>query len=386
MRSGMAIRKRGKYYSFQKMVGGKVRTLSLRTDNENLAKAKAKKILALLEKTSGDWHEARSIFEGGKKLIDKSNPLIGDMRQLYADFMAQAEHKPNGKTANRYISCFERIAKDCKVKKVGQLTNQKLINWKATQRERGLAEKSIHSNLRNAMALFKKSAMVYYRGTRRLEMDNPFEEVELPKLKVSVYKAVSEKSLEGVETGYKDLPPVQQMIFIMGYRLGLRRNEIDKCCKDWFTVHQTMVTLTIPEEDGEFVAKNHKAADLPISLDLYAELKGLRKQVVKSYSNVKATRKAFKKQPYLIPVKCRAHRRTDTVNTHVRIQKHVNQLNAWLRTHGFNEKRPLHQLRKEAGSRIAQKHGLEEAANVLRHATIDVTRNIYASVDLKVLD
>jgi len=50
----------------------------------------------------------------------------------------------------------------------------------------------------------------------------------------------------------------------------------------------------------------------------------------------------------------------------------------WLRKQGVTSHRPLHTLRKEIGSLIAQEHGIFAASRYLRHADIRITASIYA--------
>jgi integrase len=54
------------------------------------------------------------------------------------------------------------------------------------------------------------------------------------------------------------------------------------------------------------------------------------------------------------------------------------RLTHWLRTHGVEGARPIHTLRKEAGSIIATKAGIQAASQFLRHADIQVTSMHYA--------
>jgi integrase len=50
----------------------------------------------------------------------------------------------------------------------------------------------------------------------------------------------------------------------------------------------------------------------------------------------------------------------------------------WLRQNGVEGAKPLHALRKEAGSIVATKAGIHAASQFLRHADIQVTSMHYA--------
>ena len=51
---------------------------------------------------------------------------------------------------------------------------------------------------------------------------------------------------------------------------------------------------------------------------------------------------------------------------------------AWLRANGLNVSKPIHTLRKEAGSMISTKNGIHAASRFLRHSDIQVTAMHYA--------
>ena len=62
---------------------------------------------------------------------------------------------------------------------------------------------------------------------------------------------------------------------------------------------------------------------------------------------------------------------------HYRANRHFKALNKWLKENGVTAIKPLHTLRKEAGSLVNQKHGLYAASHFLRHADIQVTAAHY---------
>jgi len=53
-------------------------------------------------------------------------------------------------------------------------------------------------------------------------------------------------------------------------------------------------------------------------------------------------------------------------------------LMTWLREKGVTALKPLHELRKEFGSTIANEHGIFAASRALRHADIAITSQHYA--------
>jgi integrase len=61
-----------------------------------------------------------------------------------------------------------------------------------------------------------------------------------------------------------------------------------------------------------------------------------------------------------------------------RCESVFDRLTQWLRKQGVEGAKPLHTLRKEAGSIIATKAGIHAASRFLRHADIQVTSMHYA--------
>ena len=53
------------------------------------------------------------------------------------------------------------------------------------------------------------------------------------------------------------------------------------------------------------------------------------------------------------------------------------ELATWLRSQGVESKRPIHELRKEVGSLIADEHGIYAASRFMRHADIRITAASY---------
>jgi hypothetical protein len=54
-------------------------------------------------------------------------------------------------------------------------------------------------------------------------------------------------------------------------------------------------------------------------------------------------------------------------------------LPAWLRGKGITSRKPLHELRKEFGSLINQRHGLFAASQALRHSDISTSARHYVA-------
>lgn len=62
---------------------------------------------------------------------------------------------------------------------------------------------------------------------------------------------------------------------------------------------------------------------------------------------------------------------------HYRCTSLFEKLIAWLRSKGLVAEKPLHELRKEFGSQLADKHGIYITSRMLRHSDIQVTAAHY---------
>ena len=62
---------------------------------------------------------------------------------------------------------------------------------------------------------------------------------------------------------------------------------------------------------------------------------------------------------------------------HYRGETIFKELIGWLRMHGIADQKPIHTLRKEAGSVVCQNRGLFAASRFLRHADIHITAQHY---------
>jgi hypothetical protein len=90
-----------------------------------------------------------------------------------------------------------------------------------------------------------------------------------------------------------------------------------------------------------------------------------------------AAYRAMAKQDSDFVIRSTLRARPSTRYSRYRCQKTFKALTDWLRTKGVPSKRPLHVLRKQFGSLIAEQHGIHAASTQLRHADIGVTARHY---------
>ncbi|MCG8601358.1 MAG: tyrosine-type recombinase/integrase, partial [Verrucomicrobiales bacterium] len=72
-----------------------------------------------------------------------------------------------------------------------------------------------------------------------------------------------------------------------------------------------------------------------------------------------------------------AHNRPGSGTRYYRCNLVFQKLGKWLKEKGGDKKRPIHELRKEAGSLVAAEYGIFEASRFLRHSDIRITSQVY---------
>ncbi|QIF02898.1 tyrosine-type recombinase/integrase [Roseimicrobium sp. ORNL1] len=228
------------------------------------------------------------------------------------------------------------------------------------------AENSASALIRNARSLFSKRTLRTLLETMPeivLPDPLPFSGMEVSQ-KVQSYKSrVDPTAL--VNAGLAELAgnPAkleQFKILMLGLLCGLRKAEVDTL--QWRQVDVVGGTISI-ETTEHFQPKSHES-EATVALD-----EGLA-EMMKEWKK-KAT------GPFVIESqqKPNYHKRK---NAYYRANVHFRRLAVWLKAHGVDGRKPIHQLRKECGSIIATSSGILAAKSVLRHSTIDITAKFYA--------
>ena len=185
------------------------------------------------------------------------------------------------------------------------------------------------------------------------------------------------------------------LIYIMAATTGMRRNEIDKCKLSWFDKKADSVDIHIPEfeEVDGFHTKNHTSRTVSVTLEVYTGILNLREKVIKEHLsrqsktprkgkkclrrdiNNQSAEQRLRKQIYLIPTF--THQGTKITNETIRLPKHYRNLNKFLRQNGIDTQKPLHTVRKEYGSIVAEKYGIYHAQQNLGHKSVTTTEQYY---------
>jgi integrase len=150
------------------------------------------------------------------------------------------------------------------------------------------------------------------------------------------------------------------LALLLALGAGLRRNEIDKLLWRQVDLIRGVIHVETTEAGGLKSADSHGA--VAIDATLASILQGFRAKSTSGYV-IEETRKE-------IPSASAWSRK-------YRCQGVFDRLTKWLRAHGVEGQKPLHTLRKEAGSLIATKSGIYAASRFLRHADIAITSQFY---------
>jgi integrase len=141
---------------------------------------------------------------------------------------------------------------------------------------------------------------------------------------------------------------------------GLRRGEIDRLL--WRQIDFDAGMIHIEATDAGGLKTEDSAGDVPIDLTMVSLLRGFRAKASGQFVIEEGTGLTASK-PWGQRYRC---------------EDVFFRLNHWLRQHGVDTRKPIHTLRKEAGSIIATKAGIHAASQFLRHADIQVTSMHYA--------
>ena len=220
---------------------------------------------------------------------------------------------------------------------------------------------SCNSAIRQARALFSRKIMKFIAGVTPPD-PLPFAGVEFypresmkyqSKLDPAVLLRSAEKYLSG-----SDPEAFKALLLALG--AGLRRGEIDRLL--WRQVDFAAGVIHVETTEAGGLKSEDSAGDVPIDRTLASVLRGFRARAQGQFVIEEGTGFTASK-PWGQRYRC---------------EDVFYRLTHWLRKNGVEGSKPLHTLRKEAGSIIATKAGIHAASQFLRHADIQVTAMHYA--------
>lgn len=233
--------------------------------------------------------------------------------------------------------------------------------------EKRAATISADSTIRMARAIFSKRILAAGLGSK-VDLPTP-----LPFAGVTVggsTKRFSEKVdavnlFAAARAALETAHPEQFRAFALCILAGLRRSEADRLT--WQQVDLAGATLTI-ERTEYFEPKSEEST----------------RQIALASAVVKILRHAKSDEPDPVFVlKGAEHRQQLKAATFYRCDaapwRTWRNLSAWLGEHGIRDGKPIHVLRKLAGSLIFAEHGLEQARGFLGHSSVVTTSASYLS-------
>lgn len=251
------------------------------------------------------------------------------------------------------------------------LTPEALQKWRLAflARAKGDARKaraariSANSIIRQARSLFAPKVVKFLK-TLRLPDPLPFAGVEMfPRESMRyVSKIDAGEILRTAHDKLAEQSPAQFLVILLGVAAGLRRGEIDRLQWDHvdFRRRQIFVEAT---EAGEVKSDDSRGA-VDIDEKTAELLRGFHANADTEFViDAPQAEEAEFSRPWGLRYRCSSV---------------FEKVNAWLRANGVEGNKPLHTLRKEAGSMIATQHGIFAAAQFLRHSDIKVTAEHYA--------
>ena len=273
-----------------------------------------------------------------------------------------------------------------KVNKVmlSELTPAKIMTWKKKFISQGGNKspvQTVNSILRNSKSLFSANNLVFVAAEmggskhaydrsgkktlkgRLIIPHDPFEDVNLEKVRIRKYDAQRAgmnlgKLFNLAQNELLPSKPELYKVFLIAAVSGLRRKEIDWLQWDHIDFEQQIIHV---HASTNYELKSAESEN-QIAIDEFTvnQLKKLKRKskgkfVVSTSGRNSDSRKAGSYRcGYLFKQLCK-----------------------WLRKHGVKSQKPIHTLRQEATSIIADQYGLHAASSFARHSDIRITSQVY---------
>lgn len=388
-------------YSVQIAYRGQRHRFPLGTPIKETASKKALNIYQMLR--SSGWEEALLKFKPAS-----ASPVKGS---TVGDLLAAVTELSNVRatTLRSYVATFRRIVADVEgieatpgrfarcgdsrstwvtsvdAVALAKLTPDRIEAWKLRyvssragrdETKARAARNSANSLIRMGKGLFAKRLLRLVTSRLILPAPLPFEGVDLfPRLSMRYVSTMDvAKLLASARDELAVNDPEAFKAFLLGLFGGLRRNEADKL--RWTSVDFDIGVIRV-ESQSDFAPKAETSLDdVPLDAEVITILQRLRAREPDAIYvlSADAPKRKFKTPR---PAKKESE---DKVNwAKYRANGTFTRLTTWLRANGVKARTPLHTLRKEAGSLIAEKEGIFAASRFLRHADVAITAQHYAA-------
>jgi integrase len=319
--------------------------------------------------TVGEFlNEVKAKADGDPKTLEDYSKAL---RKIVSDvFEIDAGNEKFDYKTGGYQSWLGRVH----AVKLLTLTPDKIQAWKRTFLARAgndliqlrRAKVSFNSFVRRAKSLFAPGIVRHLSIV--LPSPLPFEGVEFEPRQSLKYRSEIDVAelIQAANAELVDKESEVFKIFLLGVMVGLRRNEIDLLEWSSFKWDQGVIRI---EPTSFFHPKTEDSiGDVPVDGEVMEIFRGYR---------------ARAKGIFVIESKGKP--KPGITRLYYRCQKQFKALNRWLRQHGITEaNKPLHTLRKEFGSKLAEVHGIFAASTALRHADISITSAFYADAKARI--
>lgn len=375
------------FYSVKIQFEGWRERFSLGSPNREIAARTAAEIYRTI-KTAG-WARAIAVYKKEQTTLDKGLTIgeyLGAVRKNWAG---------SETTLNLYIRGLRKIVSEifnldpqnkrfsyvspaaaqwhARIDRVplSAITEARVNKWKmdfyARAKESEVARNkrkiTINTYLRNARSLFAKR-IVKLTG---FELPSP-----VPFAGIELFGGVDQRYfssfdirrvLDAAREKLAPFDPDAYSVVLLSAFAGLRRREMDLL--EWPSIdfEHEMIQL----RRTEFYAPKTPDSLRPIPFRTLLVLDWFKERKASSWDHPDG----FVLAPGV------AYRKDERMD-YYRCDELFDRVAKWLRTHGVNDERPLHSLRKEAGSDIVKRAGLVAGASFLRHKTTAVTAQHYS--------
>lgn len=249
--------------------------------------------------------------------------------------------------------------------RLADVTPEKIQSWRVGYLDRvgddldrrRSAQTSLNTVLRQCRSLFSPKRLDLIKFDPPIE--SPFRKVKLEPEGDARYRSTIDapKLVTAALVELVDKPELLK-IFILAVCAGLRRNEIDKL--QWPAFDWVGSSVHIGPTRYLHVKSQKSIGDVDLDPETCALFRGYY---------------ARRKSEFVIESDVEAQPRAGY--SHYRCTKIFAELAEWLRSKGLTGRTPIHTLRKEFGSLVAQQFGVHSASLALRHSEISITSKHY---------
>lgn len=275
-----------------------------------------------------------------------------------------------------YGAAHEKWITSVDLVELSRITPERVYAWRADYISRNAhdatsrksAITTANSCIRNSKAMFSRELIPILEGLVELPSPLPFEGLSQLNAGTTRYqsKIDAKEILRKAEVQLKSDKPQAYLILQLALRCGLRVSEIDHLL--WSSIDLEAKVLHVRATEYH----QPKSEDSEGAIDLSDETIEMLGDFQASSTGI------FVVESDSPPTSNNQHRR-------YRCRRSLKQLRTWLKMQGVTAKKPIHELRKEVGSIIADEHGIHAASRFLRHSNIQITASYYVDKKSRII-